>query len=532
MEEYQALYRRFRPQTFSDMVGQKAIVRTLRNQVQSGRVAHAYLFCGSRGTGKTSAAKILSRAVNCEHPRDGDPCGECASCRSILSGASLDIVEVDAASNSRVEEMRDLLAQVDYPPQFGAKKVYIIDEVHMLSNSAFNALLKTLEEPPEYMIFILATTDPQKIPATILSRCQRFDFGRFTEEELIERMTLAAGDAKVTQEAYALIAQSAEGGMRDALSLLDMCLGLGGEVTEDSVRAILGAVDRSFLFDFADQLAAGQEAQALLLVEQLYQRGNDVTVFLKDLDRHMRLVMMAKIGGEDMLRGVSAENRERFLAQAAMFSQERLLRLMDLIQHAEADARWASSPRAILEVCILKACEKPEEQNVQALLERMHELEGKLARIESGQTAVRAAAPAAIKAPAEKPAGEAEPASRPAPPPVSASDGEIWNKAVKQIRVSLPMLTGIIYGRFIGRQDHVWRLEFAQDKAFLMNMVNQEKNRQAIEQVLAACGAESPKFEAVAAENRELKKARAAADRSLDTLSEVFGRENIQVTDS
>ena len=182
MQEYQALYRRFRPQTFSDMVGQQAVVRTLRNQVQTGRVAHAYLFCGSRGTGKTSAAKILSRAVNCLNPRDGDPCGECEACRNILSGASLDVVEVDAASNSRVEEMRDLLAQVDYPPQFGKRKVYIIDEVHMLSTNAFNALLKTLEEPPEYMIFILATTDPQKVPATILSRCQRFDFGRFTEE--------------------------------------------------------------------------------------------------------------------------------------------------------------------------------------------------------------------------------------------------------------------------------------------------------------------------------------------------------------
>ena len=192
--EYQALYRRFRPQTFSDMVGQKAVVRTLRNQVQSGRVAHAYLFCGSRGTGKTSAAKILSRAVNCLNPRDGDPCGECEACRNILSGASLDVVEVDAASNSRVEEMRELLAQVDYPPQFGRRKVYIIDEVHMLSTNAFNALLKTLEEPPEYMIFILATTDPQKVPATILSRCQRFDFGRFTEEELVGRMKLAAGD--------------------------------------------------------------------------------------------------------------------------------------------------------------------------------------------------------------------------------------------------------------------------------------------------------------------------------------------------
>ena len=384
MEEYQALYRRFRPQTFSDMVGQKAIVRTLRNQVQTGRVAHAYLFCGSRGTGKTSAAKILSRAVNCLNPKDGDPCGECESCRNIQSGASLDVVEVDAASNSRVDEMRDLLAQVDYPPQFGRKKVYIIDEVHMLSASAFNALLKTLEEPPEYMLFILATTDPQKVPDTILSRCQRFDFGRFTEEELVERMKLAAGNRSVTDEAFSLIAQSAEGGMRDALSLLDMCLGPGGEVTEESVRAILGAVDRSFLFTFADALAAGQEGEALRLVEELFARGNDVTVFLRDLNRHLRRVMMAKVGGRAMLKGVSAEIAERYLAQAALFSRERLLRLLSQILEAEADARWASSPRTVLEIFALKACEKPEEQDVSALLERLSELEGKLSRLESG----------------------------------------------------------------------------------------------------------------------------------------------------
>ncbi len=533
MQEYQALYRRFRPQTFSDMVGQKAVVRTLRNQVQSGRVAHAYLFCGSRGTGKTSAAKILSRAVNCLNPQDGDPCGECEACRNILSGASLDVVEVDAASNSRVEEMRDLLAQVDYPPQFGKKKVSIIDEVHMLSNNAFNALLKTLEEPPEYMIFILATTDPQKVPATILSRCQRFDFGRFTEEELIGRMKLAAGDRSVTDEAYALIAQSAEGGMRDALSLLDMCLGVGGDVTEESVRAILGAVDRSFLFTFTDALAAGQEAEALRLVEELFARGNDVAVFLRDLNRHLRLVTMAKIGGKDMLRGVSESAAERYLSQAALFSEERLVRLLDLILHAEADARWASSPRAVLEVCVLKACEKPEEQDVQALLERMHELEGKLSRIESGQVAVRAAAPRAASSAASSvkaSSGEEEPA--PAPPaPVNASDGEIWNKTVKWIRTSAPSLLGVAQGRFAGRTGHTWRVEFTEDKQYFIGMLNREKSRLAIEQALAANGAEEPKFEAAGAENKARKKAEAEADKSLETLSDIFGRENIQVTD-
>ena len=532
MEEYQALYRRFRPQTFSDMVGQKAIVRTLRNQVRTGRAAHAYLFCGSRGTGKTSAAKILARAVNCLSPKDGDPCGECEACRSILSGASLDVAEFDAASNSRVEEMRDLLAQVDYPPQFGKKKVYIIDEVHMLSNSAFNALLKTLEEPPEYMMFILATTDPQKVPATILSRCQRFDFGRFTEEELIERMKVAAQGAKVTDEAYALIAQSAEGGMRDALSLLDMCLGLGQDVTEESVRSILGAADRGFLFSFVDCVAHGQEAEALRMVEELFARGNDVTVFLKDLNRHFRLLLMARVDGQGELRGVSAETASRCREQAQLFSVERLVRLLDLILRAEADARWASSPRAVLEVCVLRACEKPEEQDVQALLERIGELENKLSRIASGQMAVRVAAAQKAPAPAAAAAETEDESAAPPPVKVNPSDGEIWNRTVKKISAEAPMLTMIRKGRFTGCEDHTWRVEYPADQAFYITTLNSEKNRAAVEGFLAACGADAPRFEAVMAEDRKKKQAMAAADRSLELLADAFGRENIQVTDS
>ena len=535
MEEYQALYRRFRPKTFSDMVGQKAVVQTLRNQVRTNRVAHAYLFCGSRGTGKTSAAKILSRAVNCLDPRDGDPCGECACCRSILAGSSLDVAEFDAASNSRVEQMRDLLAQVDYPPQSGKKKVYIIDEVHMLSNSAFNALLKTLEEPPEYMIFILATTDPQKVPATILSRCQRFDFGRFTEEELTERMRLAAGDARVTDEAYALIAQSAEGGMRDALSLLDMCLGVGGDVTEDSVRAVLGAVDRSFLFAFADALARGDRAEALRMTEELFARGNDVSVFLRDLNRHMRLVMMARVGGADSLRGVSPENAARYREQAELFSPERLVRLLDLILHAEADARWASSPRAVLEVCVLRASEKPEDQDARALLERIEELEIRLAGIQSGRVPVRAAAPHPASSASAAPAAPSAAAPQPEEEeePVSESDAEIWNRTAKELCREYPLLSMVRQGSFGGRDGNVWLLVFPKEKAVpYVAMLNGEKNKALIEQCLAESGAEDPVFRAASAAERPKKKNRPEADRNLDMLSGIFGRENIQVSDS
>ena len=537
MEDYQALYRRFRPQTFSDMVGQHAIVQTLRNQVVTGRTAHAYLFCGSRGTGKTSAAKILARAVNCQDPQNGDPCGVCQSCRTILSGTSLDVEEVDAASNSKVEQMRDLLAQVDYPPQFSKKKVYIIDEVHMLSASAFNALLKTLEEPPEYMIFILATTDPQKVPATILSRCQRFDFGRFTEEELVSRMRLAAGDAKVTDEALSLIAQTAEGGMRDALSMLDMCMGLGGEITEDTVRAILGAVDRPFLFAYADTLARRDQAAALRMTEKLFAGGNDVSVFIRDLSRHVRFLAMAGAGAAEGLSGVSAETAERYREQAKLFSRERLVRLLDLLMRAEADARWASSPRAVLELCVLRACEAPEEKDLTALMERIGELEARLAQFESGQLAVRVAAPAAQEAaPARQPetTAPAVPASGAdeADEPVSPDDGALWKKAADEAVRRSAMLSFLPKARFAGRTGNEWTVTFSEADSFYIQILNRPANQAVVEESLKACGAEDPVFRAALAGEKPKKKSRPGADRSMEKLSEIFGRENIQLTDN
>ena len=272
---YQALYRQWRPKDFSSMVAQEAVISTLRNQVMSGRVAHAYLFCGSRGTGKTSTAKILARAINCEHPVGGDPCGQCESCRRLLADESMDVMEIDAASNNGVEEIRNLRETVKYPPQQGKYKVYIIDEVHMLSTSAFNALLKTLEEPPAYVVFILATTEPQKLPATILSRCQRFDFGRIPAHQIAGRLRQAAEGAKAeaSENALMLIARAAEGGMRDALSILDMCLGYSNQVTEDLVRNVLGTSDRSFLFRFADALEKEDASAVMRMIDELMRAG-------------------------------------------------------------------------------------------------------------------------------------------------------------------------------------------------------------------------------------------------------------------
>ena len=526
---YQALYRVWRPQTFSDMVGQTAIVRTLRNQVRLKRTAHAYLFCGSRGTGKTSAAKIMARAVNCEHPNDGDPCGECAACQNILSGASMDVVEMDAASNSGVDQIRELLEKVDYPPQFGQYKVYIIDEVHMLSAAAFNALLKTIEEPPAYMIFILATTEPQKVPATILSRCQRFDFGRFTMEELIGRMKQAAEGKPVTEEAYSLIAQAAEGGMRDALSLLDMCLGMGGEVTEDSVRLVLGAADSQILFDLADRIADSDLAGAIGTVEKLYSMGADVSVFLRDFGRHMRCLTTARLCGAQALGGMSAERAARYEAQSQKFPPQKLLRVMEQVLRAESDTRWASSPRSVLEMAVLRACEPPEAQDVSALLERIDTLEKRLQAIESGAVAVRASAPAAA-------AGDAAP-SRSAPaqlariPEPPKSEAEIWKRAVDKLRTENPQLSFLPRGRFLGVRDGAYTVAFQPQEAIYLSMLSSDAKRQLIKDALAASGASEADFRAELLKDKAAEQREQQAEQSMQTLFDTFGRENVQVSD-
>ena len=528
---YQALYRVWRPQTFSDMVGQTAIVRTLRNQVRMGRTAHAYLFCGSRGTGKTSAAKIMARAVNCERPNDGDPCGECAACKGILTGTNMDVVEMDAASNSGVDQIRDLLEKVDYPPQFGKFKVYIIDEVHMLSAAAFNALLKTIEEPPEYMIFILATTEPQKVPATILSRCQRFDFGRFTMEELIGRMKQAAQGAPVTEEAYTLIAQSAEGGMRDALSLLDMCLGMGGEVTEESVRLVLGAADSQILFDLAESIAAGDAAAAMGTVDRLYGMGSDVTVFLRDFGRHMRYLTTARLCGAEALTGMSAERADRYAKQAERFSVQKLTRVMENVLHAESDTRWASSPRSVLEMAVLRSCDPPETQDVTALLERIDTLESRLRAIESGAVTVRAAAaPAPAGREAERPPRE-QAAGAPALPEPPKSEAEVWKRTVAKLKAEQAQFSYVQRGRFMGVKDGAYVLAFQPQDDFYLSLINSDAARKAIGAALLACGAATGEFRAELLKDKAAEQREAQAEQSMRTLFDTFGRDNVQVSD-
>ena len=531
---YQALYRVWRPKTFSDMVGQEAIVRTLRNQVNTGRIAHAYLFCGSRGTGKTSAARILTRAINCQNPRNGDPCGECESCKTIESGASFDVYEMDAASNSRVEEIRELLEKVDYPPQFGKYKVYIIDEVHMLSNAAFNALLKTLEEPPEYMVFILATTEPQKLPSTILSRCQRYDFGRYSEDQIaghLEHVVTESGE-KAEPEALNLIARAAEGGMRDALSILDMCMGGGETITEEHVRAALGTADRAFLFSFADALAHKDAAEALKRIDELMRGGRDVQVFLKDVSAHLRLLMAAMLCGPgEALPGASGENMRRYADQAKQFSQQRLLRVLDLCMKAEADTRWAASARSVLEIFALRACDQPEDKDIEALLERVTELERELAELKA--TGVRVAA-----APAE-PGGQApRKAAAPKPAPIvetpvpdgSKAPKDVWNDMLKQLKKTEPSIYGpLSRAKYGGYQDGVYKALFLPGEEIFQNMLSNEKHKTKIEAALNSCGGLNARFEAASQLPPPDPDAGRRQEQSLSSLIDVFGRDKVQI---
>lgn len=534
---YQALYRVWRPKTFSDMVGQEAIVRTLRNQVMTGRVAHAYLFCGSRGTGKTSAARILTRAINCLNPRNGDPCGECESCRTIEADASFDVYEMDAASNSRVEEIRELLEKVDYPPQFGKYKVYIIDEVHMLSNAAFNALLKTLEEPPEYMVFILATTEPQKLPSTILSRCQRYDFGRYSEEQIaghLQKVVEQSGET-AEPEALELVARAAEGGMRDALSILDMCMGSGEKITEEHVRSALGTADRAFLFSFADAIAHRDGGEALRLIEELMRGGRDVQVFLKDVSAHLRLLMAALLCGPgEGMPGISGENAKRYAEQAKQFSQQRLLRVLDGCMRAEADTRWAASARSVLEVFALKACDQPEEKDMEALLERVAELEQRLRELE--RNGVRAAAPAAdagMEKKAEKPAG---PVPRPiVETPVPAGSRvpkDVWNDALKAIKKTEPAIYGpLSRAKYGGFQNGVYRALFGPGEEIFMTMLSAPERKSKIENALNQAGGDHAVFEALpqmmpAGADAEAEKRQ---EKSVNELIDMFGRNKVQI---
>lgn len=372
---YQALYRQYRPKTFDEVLGQKHITNILKNQIIKGNIGHAYLFCGTRGTGKTSTAKIFSRAVNCLNPQNGNPCNECEICRGILDETIMDVIEMDAASNRKIDDIRELKDKVIYPPARTKYKVYIIDEVHMLTTEAFNALLKTLEEPPKHLIFILATTEPQKLPQTILSRCQRFDFKRITTKDIVENMRNICNNLKIDieEDVFRLIARNTDGAMRDALSLLEQCISIGGEkITYKDAIEILGIVDSQTIFDIVDSIIDKNIEKALELINQVIENGKDIQQFIKDLIYHYRNLMIIKTTknpGE--LIEVEETLLNKYIQQSNKVDLNFIIKSLDILTTSDEKAKWSTQPRIILEMAAIQLIELEKELSLEERIKRL-----------------------------------------------------------------------------------------------------------------------------------------------------------------
>lgn len=376
---YTALYRKWRPKTFDDIIGQEHVTTTLKNQIANDRIAHAYLLCGTRGTGKTSTAKVMAKALNCLNPKEGNPCNECEMCKKINKGLAIDVTELDAASNNGIDKIRDIIDDTKYPPQEGKYKVYIMDEVHMLSVGAVNAFLKTLEEPPENVIFILATTDPQKLPITILSRCQRFDFKRISIKDLTERLRtiVTAQGVLADDKSLDLIARVSDGAARDALSILDQAISMGdGSVNYDSLVEMLGLVTNEYLFDITSAIIEKNVEKAMIVIEKVVFAGKDMYLFIKDLIEHFRNLLMLKVTSNPQeVLDMSLENIKLIDEQSKRIRVEEIMRDIRILQEAEGNAKLSKQARLYLELASIKMCKIEYDTSNEVILTRINKLE-------------------------------------------------------------------------------------------------------------------------------------------------------------
>lgn len=545
---YVALYRQWRPQDFNALVGQKAVKTTLKNALASGKIAHAYLFSGPRGTGKTSMARILAKALNCEQGPTAEPCGQCSNCQRIVQGTSLDVIEIDAASNTSVDNIRDLREQVAFTPAESRYKVYIIDEVHMLSTGAFNALLKTLEEPPAHAVFILATTDPQKVPATIQSRCQRFEFRRVTVDEIAEHLAMVAAGSGIEADADALrlIAIQAEGGMRDALSLLDQCGVMAKRVTVATVREVLGIVGREALHELTEAIGRRQLPQALATLNLLLAQGKDVKQVLTELIEYLRALVLY-LAVPDYEEIYLTDTKEALAELAPLFGRDRLLAAEERLHSAIQELRGSMRPRITAELCLLDLC-RVEGSTLAALSARIEQLERQLAGgvmpvyqqapvnaqpvpavAVQQQAAQEHAAPAAQQtpaaepmqaakpAPAKKPVAKAQPAAdtlaaavNAAPKPKSArvqqteeyagdfaAGEDFWKQALEIMKAEKKnsMVSCAKNGRVFSFANNILQVAFK--APFLADRMNKDDYRGAFEEVLLRLARREIRLEAV-----------------------------------
>lgn len=548
---YVALYRQWRPQDFDALVGQKAVKTTLKNALASGKIAHAYLFSGPRGTGKTSMARILAKALNCEQGPTAEPCGQCGNCQRIVQGTSLDVIEIDAASNTSVDNIRDLREQVAFTPAESRYKVYIIDEVHMLSTGAFNALLKTLEEPPAHAVFILATTDPQKVPATIQSRCQRFEFRRVTVDEIAEHLAMVAAGSGIEADADALrlIAIQAEGGMRDALSLLDQCGVMAKRVTVATVREVLGIVGREALHELTGAIGRRQLPQALATLNLLLEQGKDVKQVLTELIEYLRALVLY-LAVPDYEEIYLTDTKEALAELAPLFGRDRLLAAEERLHSAIQELRGSMRPRITAELCLLDLC-RVEGSTLAALSARIEQLERQLAGgvmpvYQQTPPAPAAAEPAvqpiaqedfapaaqqpivqqtpaaeqmqaANPAPAKKPAAQPQPAAdtlaaavNAAPKPKSAkvqqteeyagdfaAGEDFWKQALEIMKAEKKnsMVSCAKNGRVFSFANNILQVAFK--APFLADRMNKDDYRKAFEEVLLRLARREIRLEAV-----------------------------------
>ena len=473
---YVALYRKFRPAEFSEVKGQEHIVTTLQNQIKANRIGHAYLFCGTRGTGKTSIAKIFAKAVNCESPVDGSPCGECATCKSIAAGTSMNVIEIDAASNNGVDNIREIRENVAYSPTEGKYKVYIIDEVHMLSIGAFNALLKTLEEPPEYVIFILATTEAHKIPITILSRCQRYDFKRITAETICARLSelMDKESVEVEEKALRYIAKAADGSMRDALSLLDQCIAfyLGKKLTYDNVLEVLGALDTDVYSSLLRKIIKKDIPAVMGDVESIVMQGRELSQFVTEFIQYLRNLLFVQSADhlEDFLE-VSSENLAQLKEESKMIDPESLMRYIRVFSELSGQIKYSTQKRVLTEVALIKLCKPQMEQTYDSLLERLNAIEHQL---ENGIV---------TQAPAETAVPKQPEAAKPQPRVKACSDDvrkviHEWNQI---IRDSSPVIKSYLIGHKDFKQDGSGGLQIVMRESLAADLLSSDDLRKELE---------------------------------------------------
>lgn len=441
---YTALYRKFRPDNFDDVKGQDHIVTTLTNQIKANRIGHAYLFCGTRGTGKTTVAKILAKAVNCEHPVNGSPCNECAMCKAIQAGTAMNVIEIDAASNNGVDNIREIREEVAYRPTEGKYKVYIIDEVHMLSTGAFNALLKTLEEPPSYVIFILATTEAHKIPITILSRCQRYDFHRISIDTIAARLSelLAAEGVEAEDKAVRYVAKKGDGSMRDALSLLDQCISfyLGQILTYDKVLDVLGAVDTEVFSKLLRKVLSGDVTGSIHVLEDLITGGRELGQFVSDFTWYMRNLLLVKTSeNPEEAIDVSSENLKLLKEESEMTDVETLMRYIRIFSDLSNQIRFASQKRVLVEIALIKLCRPAMETNLDSVLDRLRVLEKQMEERPVQQVIVREGDAGATVDPSAAASG-ASPVQQPKPQKAAPED---LQKIVAGWRAIVGQTTGL-----------------------------------------------------------------------------------------